>query len=76
MLKMHLIIEVLRMICAVYGIVSVVQTIDNYPLYGHLLPVKTEKIRKNFQVTDPLLLKPIVYQVVNEHISNHMVICE
>ena len=28
MLKMHLIVEVLRMICAVYGIADVVQTID------------------------------------------------
>ena len=24
----------------------------------------------------PLLLKPLVYQVVSEHISDHMVICE
>ena len=45
---MHLITEVLRMICAVYGIASVVQTIDKYPLYGHLLPSKEKHIRKTF----------------------------
>ena len=48
MLKMYLIIVDLSMICAVYGIASVVQTIDKYPLYGHLLPIKEKHIRKTF----------------------------
>ena len=45
---MHLIIEVLRKTCAVYGIPSVVQTIDKYPLSKHLLPIKEKHIKKNF----------------------------
>ena len=31
---MHLIIEVLRMICAIYGIARFVQTIENTPYMG------------------------------------------
>ena len=73
---MHLIIEVLRKTCAVYGIPSVVQTIDKYPLSKHLLPIKEKHIKKTFQVIGPLLLKPLVYQVASEHLSDHMVICE
>ena len=72
---MHLIIEVLRMICAYPGIASVVQTVDKFPIYGHLLPIKKKHI-KPFKVTGSLLLKPLVYQVVSEHISDHLVICE
>ena len=43
----------------------------NYPIYGHLLPIKEEHIRKTFSRD-----WSIVYQVVSEHISDHIVICE
>ena len=76
MLKLHPVIEVLRLICADPGIASVVQTIDKYPTYGHLLRIKEKHIRKTFFSLGPLLLKPLVYQEVSEHISDHVKICE
>ena len=38
MLKMYLTAEVLRMIGVVYGTASFVHTVNNSPIYGHLLP--------------------------------------
>ena len=37
MLKMYRIFEVLRLVGAVFGTASVVQTVNKYSLYGHLL---------------------------------------
>ena len=76
MLKMYLIFEVLRLSGTVFGTASVVQTINKYSLYGHLLPLMEKHLMESFQVTGPLLLKPLVYQIVSERISDHMVICE
>ena len=76
---MCLIFEVLRLVSAVFGTVSVVQTINKYALYGHLLPVKEEQLRESFS-SDwrhwPIIAIPLVYQVLSEHISDHMVLCE
>ena len=45
--------------------------------YMGIYSVYRRNIKRNtFQVIGPLLLKPLVYQVVSEHISDHMVICE
>ena len=57
MLKMHLIIEVLRMICAVYGIASVVQAIDKYSMYGHLLLIMEKHSRKTFSSVWSIITK-------------------
>ena len=56
--------------------VSGVQIINKYSLYGHLPPSKENYLTEPFQVIGPLLLKPLVYEVVSEHISDHMVTCE
>ena len=73
---MCLIIEVLRLVSAVFGTASVVQTINKSALYGHLLRVKEEQLRESFSSDLPIIAKPLVNQVVSEHISDHMVLCE
>ena len=70
------IFEVLRLVSAVFGTASVVQTINKSALYGHLLPVKEKQLRKSFSSDWPIKAKPLVYQVLNERISEHMVLCE
>ena len=52
------------------------QTINKSALYGHLLPVKEKQLRKSFSSDWPIIAKPFVYQVLSEHISDHMVLCE
>ena len=42
---MYLLIEALRLIGAVFGTASVVQTIFKYSLCEHLLPVKEKHLR-------------------------------
>ena len=37
---MYLISEVLRLVRAVFGTASAIQTINKSPLYGHLVPIK------------------------------------
>ena len=73
---MYLIFEVLRLVSAVFGTASVVQTINKSALYGHLLPVKEKQLRKSFSGGLSIIAKPLVYQVLSEHISDHMVLCE
>ena len=48
MLKMYRIFEVLRWIGAVFGTASVVQTVNKYSLYGHLLPKKEKHLTESF----------------------------
>ena len=67
---MFLIFEVLRLISAVFGTASVVQTINKSALYGHLLLVKEEQLRESFSSDWPMIAKPLVYQVLSEHISD------
>ena len=74
MLKISLIHEVLRLVSAAFGTASVVQTIDKSTLYGHLLPVKEKQLRKSFSSDWPIIATPLVYQVLSEHISDHMVL--
>ena len=73
---MCLIFEVLRLVSAVLGTANVVQTINKSALYGHLLPVKEKQLKKSFSSDWPVIAKPLVYQVLSEHISDHKVICE
>ena len=73
---MCLIFEVFRLVSAVFRTASVVQTINKSALYGHLLPVKEKQLRKSFLSDWPIISKPLVYQVLSEHISDHMVLCE
>ena len=73
---MCLIFEVLRLVSAVFGTASVVQTINKSAIYGHLLPVKEEHLRESFSSDWPIIAKPLVYQILSEHISDHMVLCE
>ena len=44
--KKYLIFEALRLIGAVFGKASVVQTFNKYPLYGHLLPIREKSVRE------------------------------
>ena len=76
MLKLCQIFEVLRLVSAVFGTASVVQTINKSALYRHLLPVKEKQLRKSFSSDWPIIAKPLVYQVLSEHISDNMVLCE
>ena len=76
MLKMCLIFEILRLVSAVFGAASVVQTIKKSALYGHLHPVKEIQLRKSFSSDWPISANPLVYQVLSEHISDHMVLFE
>ena len=48
MLKKYRIFEVLRRIGAVFGKASVVQTVNRYSLYGHLLPKKEKHLTESF----------------------------
>ena len=52
------------------------QTINKSALYGHLPPVKEKQLRKSFSSDWPIIAKPLVYQVLSEHLSDHMVLCE
>ena len=70
---MCLIFEVLGLVSAVLGTASVVQTIIKSALYGHLLPVKEKQLRKSFSSDWLIIAKPLVYQALSEHISDHMV---
>ena len=56
-LKTDLIFEVLHLFSAVYGTDSVVQTINKYPLYGHLLPMKEKHLGKSFSSDLPIIAK-------------------
>ena len=73
---MYLIFEVLRLVSAVYGTASTEQTINKSTPYGHLVPIKEKQLRKSFQNDWPIIALPLVYQIVSEPISEHMVICE
>ena len=73
---MYLISEVLRLVSAVFGTASVVQTISKSPVYGHLVPIKEKQLKESFQNDWPIIALPLVYQILSEHISEHMVICE
>ena len=55
MLKMYRSFEVLRLIGAVFGTASVVQTINKYPIYGHLLPIQEEHVTEPFQSDWPII---------------------
>ena len=46
---MYLIFEVLRLVSAVFGTASVVQTINKSPIYGHLVPIKEKQLRESFR---------------------------
>ena len=48
----------------------------NHPLYGYLAPIKEKQLGESFQNDWPFIVLPLVYQIVGEHISEHMVICE
>ena len=50
MLKMYLIFKILRLIGAFVGTARVVQTINKYSLYRHLLPIKEKHLTDPFQV--------------------------
>ena len=76
MLKMYLISEVLRLVRAVFATASAIQTINKSPLYGHSVPIKEKQLRESFQNDWPIIALPLVYQIVSEHISEHMVICD
>ena len=71
---MYIISEVLRLIGAVFGTASVVQTINKYSLYGHLLPIKGKNLTEYFSRDWPIIAKASC--LPSEHISDHMVICE
>ena len=76
MLKMYFIFEVLRLVSAVFGAASTVQTINKSTPYGHLVRIKEKQLRESFQNDWPIIALPLVYQIVSEPISEHMVICE
>ena len=61
---------------AVFGTANVVLTINKSPLYGHLVTIKEKRLRESFQNDWPIKALPLVYQIVSEYISEHMVICE
>ena len=67
---MHLIVEVLRLLGAVFGTASAVQTINKSPPYWHLDPIKEKQLRESFQNDWPIIALPLVYQIVSEHISH------
>ena len=73
---MYLIFAVLRLVSAVFGTASTVQTINKSTPYGHLVPIKEKQLREAFQNDLPVIALPLVYQKVSESISEHMVICE
>ena len=59
---MCLIFEVLRLVSAVFGTASIVQTIKKSALYGHSLSVKEKQFRKSFSSDWPIIAKPLVYK--------------
>ena len=73
---MYLIFEVLRLVSAVFGTASTIQTINKSTPYGHLVPIKEKQLEESFQNDWPIIALPLVYQIVSEPISEHMVICE
>ena len=73
---MYLIFEVLRLVRAVFGTASVVQTINKSPLYGHLVAIKEKHFREYYLNDWPIIVLSLVYQIVSEHISEHMATCE
>ena len=73
---MYLIFEVLRLVSAVFGTASAVQTINKSPPNGHLVPIKEKQLRESFHNDWLIIALPLVYQIVSKHISEHMVICE
>ena len=73
---MYLIFEVLRLVSVVYGTASTVQTINKSTPYGHFVPIKEKQLRESFQNDWPIIALSLVYQVVSDPISEHMVICE
>ena len=55
---MYVLFEALRLIGAVFGTASVVQTIIKYSLYGHLLPtIKEKHSRYSFSSDWPIIAK-------------------
>ena len=52
---MYRIFEVLRLIGAVFGTASVVQTINKYPIYGHLLPIQEKHITEPYPSDWPII---------------------
>ena len=73
---MYLIFEVLRLVSAVFGTASTIQTINKSTPCGHLVPIKEKQLGESFQNDWPIIDLPLVYQIVSEPISEHMVICE
>ena len=73
---MYLIFEVLRLVSAVFGTASTIQTNNKSTPYGHLVPIKEKQLGESFQNDWPIIALPLVYQIVSESISEHMVICE
>ena len=73
---MRIIFEVLRLVSAVFGTASTVQTINKSTPYGHFVPIKEKQLRESFQNDRPFIALPLVYQIVSEPISEHMVISE
>ena len=73
---MYLVFEVLRLVRAVFGTASAKQTINKSPPYWHLVPIKEKQLRESFQNDWPIIALPLVYQILSEHISEHMVICQ
>ena len=73
-LKRFLIFEVLRFIGAVFGAASVIQVNNKYPLYGHMLHIKENRLRKSFSSDWPIIAKASCSE--KRHISDHTVICE
>ena len=55
MLKMYLIFEVLRLVNAVFGTAGAVQTINKFPPYEHLVPIKEKQLRQSFQNDWPII---------------------
>ena len=54
---MYLIFEILRLIGAVFGTASVVQTINKYSPYGRLLPFKEKQLTESFSSNWPIIAK-------------------
>ena len=54
---MYLIFEVLRLIGAFVETTNVVQTINKYSLFGHLLPIKEKHLTEPFSSDWPIFAK-------------------
>ena len=68
---MYLIFEVLRLVSAVFGTASTIQTINKSTPYGRLVPIKEKQLGESFQNDWPIIALPLVYQIVSEPISEH-----